>query len=954
MMKRLLGITAVALALAGATAAQAQETGSIRGRVVAGPERPVEGAQVVVVGTGRGVLTNSTGDFLLPGVSRGTHAIRVQHLGYGTSERVVAVVPGEVARLEFVLVERAIALDEIVVTGQPGATRRRALGASLASVEMGQLPASAPVANLQQVLQGRMAGVTSFGASGSAGAAGTLVLRGLGSMTQSSSPVVYVDGVRVDNRERALIAVGGQATSRLHDLAPSDIERIEVTRGAAAGSLYGTEASNGVIQIFTKRGRAGENAMEAGVRYGASRVPSVFPLMHPDPKFPSANDLIETGAFREVTASVHGASERSHHYVSGNYTEDQGSFGQNSFERAGGRLNLGLRPNERWQADFTSALGWSRAVLPSNDNNAFGMLANVILGNPAVRGTATDPYGGPWLTPAYAGNIRNQEETFRFTGGIVLQHRPSLALQQKFVVGVESVQGEAITTWPYGPNPFRPQGSREIGERSHVRANFDYAGSWLAALGARALSTFSAGGQLFTARDRLVYARGSRFPAPGLELIGATTTSIEIDERLLEYTTAGLFVQEQIGLNDRLFLTAGVRVDGSSAFGDDFGLQAYPKASVSYVLSEEAWFAAPLVSTLRLRAAFGRAGTQPGAFDSERTYGAFTANGGRPAIRTANPGNPDLAPEVSEEVEGGFDLNLLGDRVSLAVTAYRQVTRDALLSRLPAPSTGFTLPQLVNLGEVRNRGLEVGGSALLFAQGSVSWSATASYAYNQNVVSDMAGVARIEVDRFGTFVREGFPLAGKWGFVTVGTNAAGYPVRSDTLHFIGTSMPPHTGSLGSDLAMGPVRLFGHAQFAAGHVVNNHNRVAMIRSRTGKEYFDLVIANNDNPANPQTEAVKQFLHGPLNSHFGDYIEKADWLKVREIGASWTLPARLAGRMGADHAELTLAGRNLLTFTGYSGTDPEISSTFENGSLSVGADYFTVPQSRQVVFGVNVRF
>lgn len=931
----------------------AQATGTVRGTVVeANTLRPLVGAQISVPGTGRGTLTNNAGEFLIVGVPTGNHTVRVQMIGYSDAEQAVTVTEESAATVDFELSESAIALDEVVVTGQPGATRRRAVGTSIASIDVGEKLDEVPITSVGQLLQGRAAGVTSFGSSGTAGGAGTIVLRGMTSLTRDNAPLIYVDGIRLDTDKDGLIGLGGQTTSRLNDLNPNDIARVEIIKGAAATALYGTEASNGVIQIFTKRGRPGESTFNASVKLGANRIPSVFPLMHPDPQYPSANDLLSTGLYQEYSASMRGGAERVSHYVSGTYMNNEGSFVNNYFQRANGRVNLSLMPTDELTLDFTSNLTWSEAKLPFNDNYIYGILTTLMLGNPVTKGTEADPYGGAFIPVTYATEIENTDETYNFLGGVTLRHRPNEAFNQKATIGLNHVSGQGISVWPYAPNPTRPAGSRFVAQRDNLQVNFDYAASWDQPITETVQSTLSAGGQLFTTTDHRFSASGQAFAAPGLTLVGATTDLINVGESLVKYTTAGIFAQEQIAFSDRLFLIGGLRVDGSSAFGENFGLAVYPKASFSYVMSDESWFSLPAVSTFRLRGGFGMAGTQPGAFDAVRTYGPFSAVGGQPAIHAVNLGNPDLAPEVSYEWEGGFDAGLLDERLSLAATFYHQTTRDALLNRTFPPSMGFLQPQLTNLGSLRNIGVELAADATLTQNDRMTWSVNANYAYNENEVLDMGTTPFIQIDRFGTRVVEGYPAAGKWEFITVGTDENGYPIRSDSVVYLGTSMPPHTGSLGTNLIYGPLSLFANAQFAAGHVVNNMNRPYMIRLKTGEEYFNAVIANNDDPANPQTEPVKQLI--ARAQIFGDYIEGADWLKMREVTLSYTLPEGLAGMIGSDRARLSVSARNLFTLTEYSGTDPEVSSTYTNGSLSIGADYFTVPQSRQLVFGFDVQF
>jgi TonB-dependent SusC/RagA subfamily outer membrane receptor len=929
----------------------AQGTGTIRGRVtVQGGAQPLGNVSVAVVGTRLGAQTADDGQYQILDVPAGRHTVRAQRLGYAQASASVTVAAGQTVTADLALGAVPTALDEVVITGQPGATRRCEIGTSIASIDASEKVAEAPISSVSDLLQGREAGVIGLGASGTAGGGSTLVLRGMTSMTRQNTPLIYVDGVRIDTDQSTLFTTGGQTTSRLNDINPADIERVEIIKGAAATALYGTEASNGVIQIFTKKGAEGDTRYTAGVKVGGSRIPDAFPYMHPDrARYPSANDLLSTGLYQEFTGSIRGGTDRMGYYVGGGYTGNEGSFVNNKFERGNARLNLTISPAERVTADFSNNFTWTRSQLPLNDNYIYGVLTTLLLGNPVVRGTEEDPWGGAFIPVPYATRIRSVDETYRFTGGVTLQHREGDRFSQRATVGLENVQGQGTQYWPYEANNVRPNGSAFVARRNNLQVNVDYSASLnLPLLGM--MTTTSVGGQLFTIRDHRLSASGQKFAVPGVTLVGATSEQIGVGESLLRYTTAGFFFQEQLGIADRLYLTGGLRVDGSSAFGNDFGLQVFPKASVSYVISDEPWFSLPHVGSLRLRAGFGQAGQQPGAFDATRTYSTFTANNGQPAIHTSNLGNPNLAPEVSTEWEGGLEATMFDDRLELTVNGYHQTTRDALLNRTFAPSLGFLATQLTNLGRLRNRGAEVSVTGHVVRGDRATLDLTASYAYNDNEVLDMGGAPFIQIDRFGTRVVEGYPVGGKWERVTVGRDEKGYPIASDTAVYLGTSMPPHTGSLGADLTWRRWKVFASTQWAAGHVVNNHLKPYMSRGKTGERYFETVLANADDPVNPQTDAVKILI--AESNIFGDYIESADWLKLREVGVTYTLPERLVAPIGARSARLSVSGRNLLTITGYSGTDPEISSTFNQGSLSIGADYFTVPQARQLIFGFDL--
>lgn len=946
-------LTAVAAMLALAVSDALAQTGSITGTVIDRDTRqPLADVQVHVPSLGRGMLTAANGRFLITNVPVGTYEVEAQLLGYGTGRQTVEVRAGEATVVTFELAASTITLDELVVSGSPaGVQRRRAIGTSIASIDVESKLRDAPVTRLQDLLQGREAGVVSMASSGTVGTAGPLLLRGITSLTQDNQPLIYVDGVRIDQSNTTLVSLGGQAVSRLSDLNPQDVERIEIIKGAAATSLYGSEASGGVIQIFTKRGRPGEMTYNVSTRFGANWIPKTLPKMHYDPKYPSANDLLETGLHKEVNASVRGGTEMFGFYTGLSYVDSDGAFPNNWFRRTAGRLNLDLRPSSAFTATLSSSYSVSNAALPINDNVITGILTNIYLGNPVTRATPTDPWGGAFYPVPMVLAFEVEDIARRYTASLSLDHRPTSFFSHRVTFGVEQVNGQGKSYQPYWEEPDQPvrKGSRAVNTRVNNQFNVDYGAVLQLRHSPSYVSDFSFGFQYFKRSDQRTFASGNEFAAPGLRALGSTALA-SVDESDLSYVTGGFFGEYQLAVRDLMFLKVGARVDGSSAFGKDFGWMVFPKASLSYVVSDEEWFDIDWIDMLRLRIGYGTAGKQPGAFDAVRTYTSVIGVGGQPGIRSSTYGNPNLAPEVSTEIEGGFDLTLLNERLSLAVTGYTQRTDDVLLDRQYPPSMGILSRQPVNAGQVRNDGFELSAEYQIVRRPSVTWSISAAYAYNRNEVVDLAGEPFIILDRFGTRIVEGYPVSGKWERVTIGYREDGSPIASDTAHYIGPSIPPHTGRFGTTLTFGQFLVQANAQFAMGHYVNNHTRPYMAINRTGEEYWRVVQAAGGDENHPD---VRRFIE--RNRIYGDFIEKADWLKLREVVVSYALPSALANRIGASSARVVVSGSNLLTITGYSGSDPEVSSTFGTGNnLSIGADYFTVPPSRQVMFGLNLQF
>jgi len=931
--------------------ARAFVDGVITGSVThAGTGRPLSGVQVFVEGTSLGSLTDAEGQYRIASVPEGDVTVRAQMIGYGARDQTVTVAAGESVAVNFELRESAIGLDEVVVTGTPGGTQRRALGTSLSTVDAVELMDRSPITSFDQLLQGRDAGVLSVGASGTVGSVGQLQLRGITSITQGSRPLIYVDGVRLED-SRGMVT-SGEATSRLADLNLQDIERVEIIKGAAASTLYGSEASAGVIQIFTRRGQSAEPQYSVSLRTGLNHLGDVFPLMHPDPQYPSANDILRTGLYQEHSASVRGQTDIVNYYASGSYLANEGVVPNNDQQRISGRVNLGIAPSEALSLDFTTNFIRSELSTMVLDNVTTGLLGNIMMGNPVVAGTESDPYGGAFMPIHHALTQVRDQSTFRFIGGVTAAHRIGDVLSQSLTVGLDFGDREQILEWPYSDELDWPRSSRSTARERNLRTNLDYAATWVADFSPSISSELSVGGQLALRDMALVSATGQDFAAPGLSLIDGTAVR-DVGETTLSYTTGGIFIQEQLGFDNILFITAGLRVDGSSVFGEDFGFQAYPKLSGSYVISDAPWFRAPWVSSLRFRAGYGLAGMQPGAFDAQRTYAPFNHVHGQAGIRQATLGNPDLSPEITREFEGGFDGGFLNDRLTAQATVYRQRTTDLLVDRSFPASGGFTTNQVTNVGEIQNQGAEItlGGAAV--QRRGLELRLTAAYAYNDSRVVDLEDVEELNLDRFGTRLVEGHAIPSKWGRVIVGTDPDGTPIASDEDVYLGDAIPPHNGSFRADLDMGALQIFSNLQWAAGHVVTYEGRRFMIQRRTGAEYWQTVIDAGGNENDP---AVQNLL-ATAQCCIGEFTESGDWMKLREVGLSYQIPDRIfGGAEGRRSARLNLSARNLFTLTGYSGTDPEIAAQFGDDStgLRVSSEFFSLPQPRQFVVGLNVDF
>jgi len=955
----LIAATASVALLARPDAAAAQQTGSIRGRVVdAATMRPLVGAQLVLSGTGRGGVTGSDGEYLVVGVPVGEHTVRAVMLGYATREVEVDVALDGTATADFALSPSAINLEEVVVTGSGGSTERRRLGNSLATLDVNRVIETAPISGFQDLIQARTAGVAVLPSGGTVGTSGVLRVRGITSLSQGEDPLVYVDGVRMDISSEGGPGVSGQSPSRLLDIVPSDIERVEIIKGAAAATLYGTEASNGVIQIFTKRGSAGAPRWTFQAEHGLERAPSNFPgKLYPNFVGPTGvrardtNDLIDTGHQQSYSLSLSGGEQSLTYYISGSYRDDEGTIVPeiNYLRQASARMNLTAIPYETLSLQMNLGYVNTKIRLPNNDNSIYGVSGNATAGVP-YQATEERRWGENFLPVAEAMRIENMQNVHRVTGGLTIEHRPLEALSHRATFGLDVINQEDTEFYPYGyPYPQVPLGRKANARRTRSEVTLDYRAVLANRLSESITSSFAAGTQGTFTHTATASVNGRDFPGPGLSTASAAAV-ITGSEGLVDEVNAGLFVEETLGFGDKLFLTGAVRVDGNSAFGDDFTYQAYPKASIAYNISEDSFWPVSFWPTMKVRAAFGTSGLAPAQFAADRTWSPLSVLEGIPAVTPGNVGNPDLAPERSQEIEIGFDAGLFDDRLGLVVTYYRQKTEDALLGVPSPPSLGFTANQLTNIGEVRNSGWEVELRNLWITRENLQWETGLNLSTHENEVIDLGGTGGFSHGFGATRAEEDRPVYGQYlaGEISWDPTTRTHSLIAEPV-YVGPAIPTYRGSLSSTLTLfGRLSLNGLVDWAGGHYVANLTKQFQTQGRTGDAYLSLVEAPSGTPT-PAGDSLVNYVNTMRQSSF---ISKGDFIKLRELSASYRIPDGWVERFGLNAVSIRLAGRNLLTSTDYDGVDPEVN--WSGADNFVGAEFYTVPPARRWSLSLRTTF
>ncbi|HUR06249.1 MAG TPA: TonB-dependent receptor plug domain-containing protein, partial [Nonomuraea sp.] len=432
--------------LAVASPALAQQ-GTITGRILEGATmRPLAGAQVSIPGSGLGALANSDGRFLLVNVPVGPRTVRVQIIGFGTQERSVTVAAGQTVAADFQLTTEALGLDEIVVTGTVGTVQRRAVANVVGTVNMDkQLEQSNPI-SLQQMMSGQIAGVHIQVGGGNVGAGGAVLIRGSGSVSLSTQPLLYIDGVRANGGS------GDNSTNRLNDINPADIERIEVIKGPAAATLYGTEASNGVIQVITKKGVAGRATVDLSVKAGANWLhdpEGTIDLNYslaPNGQVltqhlwleeeAAGRHMFRTGQISSFAGNIRGGQESLTYYISGSLDDEQGYLLTNAKSQKTMRTNL--QTSVTRQLDVSMDLGVLRSYTTfSADQQAgtTGIFTNLHYGTPITKESPTRGFVA--VPPEIMYMVDEGSRLNRATASLSTSHRPTEWLQQRLVVGFD-------------------------------------------------------------------------------------------------------------------------------------------------------------------------------------------------------------------------------------------------------------------------------------------------------------------------------------------------------------------------------------------------------------------------------------------------------------------------------------------------------------------------------------
>lgn len=938
------------------------------------------GANVTVKGTAVGTITDIDGNFSLA-VPNDNNVLVVSYTGYQTQE---IDVTGQ-SNVTVALAEGNV-LDEVVVVGYGQRSTRNNVQtvSTLNSDNIEQIVSVSP----QQALQGQVSGVQMTNSSGVLGAASSIRIRGVSSITGGTQPLYVIDGVPL-NTGSYTSGYGGAALNPLLDLSTADIESFSVLKDASAVAIYGSRGANGVILINTKKGKAGTNKINVNLSTGWVNPTDTYEMTNSaeyaelrgsDPAetdFDWVDNVLQTGRLYDAGINFSGGTDKTQYYIGGNYVDQSNYSIGNDIERLSGRLNFNHAASDKLR--FGANIGMSKALMDrtSIENSIFAPLTSAYLQVPFVSAFNED---GSYANTGFIANVIAIEElglveyTQRRTFGnafVKYDLIDGLTLESSW--GLDNVQGE---------EEFREVEAFTPGGYAFKDVSTDF--KWLTTNTATYMKDLDNSnfmvkvGQSFeTSQLNTITVESSGFASDALRNVGSGSTPTTTDATRTEWALASFFGSANYVHQGKYLAEATIRRDGSSRFGENNRWGNFWSFGAGWIASEESFLADnSVIDFLKFKASYGTTGNdQIANFASRGLYqgGVDSDYNGTAGLRPVQAANPDLKWEETAQFDIGFESRFL-DKFRLGVSYYQKNTTDLLLPFQVESASGFTSITR-NAGELKNTGVDIDLGYNAINKENFTWDLNLNLSHlNNEVIALPDASVDAEGRRFiagsasqraieGFSVNEFFlieysgvnPETGDAEWLTADGEKTTTPTPNDRV-LNGSAIPSWTGGLNSRMTFSDFDFSFLFTFVTGSKINLGDLRFTENIASG---FNKSTAVLDYWQQPGDNSFAPSLSSPTAGTFAQrstlQLFDGDFGRLKNIELGYTLKGKKIGLEGLGNTRLYLRGNNLLTLVSdeFRGQDPEISA---NGAdpLIQGESFFAMPQAKIVMVGLSANF
>ncbi|MCO5267061.1 MAG: TonB-dependent receptor [Lentimicrobium sp.] len=970
-----------------------KEPGKVSGTVKDNNGKVLPYVTVLVKGTDIGAVTDINGAYTISNLPENATLV-FSFVGFQSQEIQV----NKQAVLNVIMSESITGLNEVVVIGY-GSVQKKDLTTAVSVVKIDDIDKK-NMSNLTQAIEGKVAGVRVTQASGDPSGNFSIQVRGATSITSSNNPLYVVDGM---------------ATDDIHFLNPADIESMQILKDASSCAIYGARAANGVVLITTKRGKSGKPLVTLNTTFGISHVNKKLDLLNTrqlvslinderlNAGLPSAasldtittdNDWQDIIYGQAVSSNIQlafsGGNDKTRFYTSVNRFNNDGVIDPSTYQRYTFKLNL---DHEMYSwLSFGTNVNISRSKSKNIKDNATINEGGTVLGalsTPSFVEQYTaegyfgyNPFDGQAnpLSSMYGSNSASRSSNLLGNLFAKIKITPYLSFKSSVGVDADFTNYDNFTYVEKSAYAVSTGGGADANSGQGITTLFENILDYSQHFGKHAISSvLGMTAQKYEGENAWLSVRG--FPNSSVQTLNAASTATSFGTQKYESALLSYLGRVSYAFDDKYLLSVNFRRDGSSKFGANQKYGNFPSVSAGWRMSSESFMRnLTAITDMKLRVSYGLTGNQNGidnyAHISKVGLGALYPFSGS-VISGYYPlslGNESLKWESTRQTDIGIDLTMFDSKLTVIVDAYMKRTSDALLNVNLPLSTGFP-SGIQNFAKIENKGLEI-EVITHNTTGDFKWTTDANISFNRNKVIQIAGGSSaiiytgdiVRERGYVTTIREGHPMSEFYGFQAAGVNPEtgdlDYMKADGTLGsyldmdadadrvVIGDPNPDFIYGITNNFSYKGFNLSVLLQGVYGNEIFNATRLELEAMEGYKNAAVSVLNRWQNPGDI-TDMPRAVFASSINSEVSTrFVEDGTYLRVKNVTLSYDFQNEVLRKMQINHLNVFVSAQNLLTFTKYTGYDPEVSVS--TNPTSLGVDAGTYPNVRGFTFGLNVAF